>query len=225
LKQLRAFSNFLTTSLKRLGFTSETALHRYQKAQGLPEGSCDSATLRRVWAQLLLSGEDPISLLPQVGVRVPEERREIDTFGEINGSECDETGKRIAVGLSRSVSTVPAAGGRIAKVQKLVAGSAKIGAEQCRTPGECAAVVEQRIGAVANFAAEVQGGVIRSAGRVEASIRIVDAVAVVNGELEEKLWAIKQAMSREEGRTNVLVMVLIALVMVIAWRWMGKRSL
>jgi hypothetical protein len=224
-RQLRALSHFLTASLARLGFGSgEHPLQDFQRAQGLPEGPCGAATLRRVWTALLAGGDDPASLLAQVGVRLPPVRREGDAFGEISPADCGEAGKRVAVGLSRSISSVAAVAGTVARVQKAVTAAAQAGAGQGRVPAESAAALAQRTAAAAGAAAELRAGALRAAAHVEASLRVVDALAAVNEQLETKLCDLRQALGKEVGRTNVLVLAAVLLAALIAWAWMGRKA-
>jgi hypothetical protein len=169
-RQLRFLHGFVVAALDRLGFPG--ALAAFQRANGLCEGPCGKATLRRLWTALLSGPEDPVAALAGVGVAIAvDSALDAERFGEIPTAGCDDGGQKIALGLSRSVANLSAPRCIHAAAQRQLAATAQAGVGQIRAVGEAAALVEGSVEADLAVVTEIEAEAAGAAAIVGQALR------------------------------------------------------
>jgi hypothetical protein len=233
-RQLRALAAFASAALARLGFANAgdacgaaAAVRRFQAARGMTPGCCDAATLHAVWTALLAPADGAVAVLTDAGVAVDAPGAAGDEkFGEIDAAGCDECGRLIAVGLTRSVGNLHAPDAALDAARRQLLEAAAASARQVREVAGEAERVSGRVDAVVAVARELAGGARGSRERAARALAVVEGVADANREVAERLANVKERMAGAARRTRVLVIAMCALfaVLLIEWLWKRRRA-
>lgn len=231
-KQLRAMMRFVRISLSKIAKdpgndieSAITMINKFQRENDLPEGKCNSETLRMMWRLMLSKSPDPITTLSQAKVSLNLElNHEDDTFGQIDGQNCSPAGQKIADGFSRVVSKLPSPSSTIAKAQEVVISAACNAAKEFQAVGNDVSALESKIKGVMEFANDVNEEASKASERAELSIRIVDGLEQMNKEISDKVVLVKKRLDKQLARTNLLTLLLIILVIIFVIQWLKRKN-
>ena len=232
LKQLRALMRFVRIAISKI--TSDpgddihnilSRLNKFQRHNNLPEGYCDSITLKLLWQNILAKSPDLITALSQSKVSLNIDlEREYDKFGEISGKNLSLPGQKIAIGFSKAISDVPSPSSAIAKVQKTVLKTTQNAIKEFQEVGNGISNLQEKLKYVTNFANDVNNEAIKASEKAEMSIRIVDGLDQKNAEVSEKVILVKQNVEKEVAKTNLLTTLFLFLIIIAILQWLERRK-
>ncbi|OHS95801.1 hypothetical protein TRFO_38047 [Tritrichomonas foetus] len=220
-KQLRAMLRFVKDSLSSFGYESGSdfhsflsALHKFQSDNGLPEDNCNETTIQIIWKVLLSKNSDPITALAHVGVPIKiDTSSENEKIGELNSNGCDEAGKKLASGLSKIISSLPAPGNSVVTAQRHLLSTARSAAEQFRGVNIEIHQLEGRIETVKQFAQNINEKADNASKVAENSLNVINGLSEMNQFATARIEEAKIEMNQELKRTNTLVIIFFVLIL------------